>query len=83
MGASYLVTQGYGIVNDAFKEVIGDKLTGALDSTDIVSMGRALSDYDLLDGFYGAITNKIAKTITYVLNNGTNILFILNCFKEL
>lgn len=77
MGASYLVTQGYGIVNDAFKEVIGDKASGALDSTDIVTMGRALSDYDLLDAFYGALTNKIAKTITYVLNykaNGRQIL---------
>lgn len=75
--ASYLVTQGYSIVTDAYKELIADKKSGALASTDFVSMGKDIDDYDLYDGFYGKITNKIAKTVAYVLSykaDGRNII---------
>ena len=64
---SYLVTQGYAIVNDAYADTIGDGAIHSLDSTDIVSMGKNLSDFNLLDKFYGCLTNRIAKTIEYVL----------------
>lgn len=70
--ASYLVSQGYQLVNDAFSEVIGNSYdmtsNGALDSTDVVSMGKALTDFDLVDKFYGAIANRIAKTVCCALN---------------
>ena len=64
---SYLVTQGYGIVNNAFKDAIGVTNATAIDTSDWVSMGKQLSDFNLLDKFYGSLTNRIAKTIEYVL----------------
>ena len=66
MSASYLVTQGYQIVNDAYNDVMG-KTNGIndLETTDFVSMGKALDDFDLLDGWYGALTNRIIKTVVF------------------
>lgn len=70
MAESYLVSQGYGLVNDAFNATVGDmtSITGALDTTDVVSMGKALTDFDLVDKFYGELTNRIAKTVCVALN---------------
>lgn len=64
---SYLVKQGYAIVNNAYKDAIGEANANAIDTTDWVSMGKNLSDFNLLDKFYGSLTNRIAKTIEYVL----------------
>lgn len=75
--ASYLVSQGYAIVNDAYNETIGKNSSTVIDSTNIVDCGRNLAQLDLLDGFYGAITNKITKTVAYVLSymaDGRNII---------
>jgi len=66
--ASYLVSQGYELVNDAFAEVTGADTSNTLDTTDVVSMGKALTDFDLVDKFYGAIANRIAKTVCCALN---------------
>lgn len=64
--ASYLVAQIPSIVNDAYADVMG-KTTGTsdLDSTNLVSMGKALSSFDLLDKWYGALTNRIIKTVVF------------------
>lgn len=66
MSASYLVTQGYQIVNDAYNDVMG-KTNGLndLETTDFVSMGQALDDFDLLDKWYGALTNRIIRTVVF------------------
>lgn len=64
---SYLVSQGYQIVNYAYLDAIGQSNNNAIDTSDWVSMGKQLSDFNLLDKFYGALTNRIAKTIEYVL----------------
>lgn len=66
MSASYLVSQGYQIVNDAYADVMG-KTAGLsdLNTTDFVSMGKALDDFDLLDKWYGALTNRIVKTVIF------------------
>lgn len=75
--SSYLVSQGYAIVNDAYNETIGKNSTTVIDATNIVDCGRTLAQLDLLDGFYGKITNKIAKTVAYVLSykaDGRNII---------
>lgn len=65
---SYLVSQGYALVNDAFAEVTGADNIDILDTTDVVSMGKQLADFDLVDKFYGAIANRIAKTVCCALN---------------
>lgn len=71
MAESYLVSQGYGLVNDAFNATVGDiaNMSGeVMDTTDVVSMGKALTDFDLVDKFYGELTNRIAKTVCVALN---------------
>lgn len=76
---SYLVTQGYAIVNDAYADIVGQSASiNDLNSTDIVSMGKSLSDFNLLDKFYGCLTNRIAKTMNYVLRYTANTRNILN-----
>lgn len=68
--ASYLVEQGYALVNDAFNSAIGDlgNITGTIDTTDVVTMGKTLDNFDLVDKFYGELTNRIAKTVCCALN---------------
>lgn len=64
--ASYLVTQIPSIVNDAYEDVMG-KTNGTqnIETSDIVSMGKALSSFDLLDKWYGSLTNRIIKTVIW------------------
>ena len=63
---AYDVTQIYAIVNDAVEDALG-KNAGVtkLDTTDFVSLGKALSSMDLLDGWFGALAKRIAKTIYF------------------
>ena len=66
MGASYLVTQIPSVVNDAYEDVMGmTSGTQNIETTDIVSMGKALSSFDLLDKWYGSLTNRIVKTVIW------------------
>lgn len=62
-----LVKQISNIVNDSVKEALG-KVEGVttLDSSDIVSMGKALASHDLYDMFFKSLTNRIAKTVYFV-----------------
>lgn len=65
MAASYLVTQIPEIVTDAYKDIMGITSNSEIDTTDIVSMGKALSSFDLLDGWYGKLANRIIKTVVF------------------
>lgn len=66
MAKSFLVTQIPSIVNDAYEDIMGKNSSlSDIDTTDIVSMGKALSSFDLLDGWYGKLTNRIIKTIIF------------------
>lgn len=62
-----LVKQISNIVNDSVKDALG-KVEGVttLDSSDIVSMGKALASHDLYDMFFKSLTNRIAKTVYFV-----------------
>ena len=62
-----LVKQISNIVNDSVKDALGktEGLT-TLDSSDIVSMGKALASHDLYDMFFKSLTNRIAKTVYFV-----------------
>lgn len=59
-----LITQIKNLVNDAVEDALGVNATlNDLDTTDIVSMGKAISQYDAYEGFYGSLVNRIVKTI--------------------
>lgn len=61
---AYDVAQIYSIVNSAVSDALG-KNAGVtkLDTTDFVSLGKQLSSLDLLDGWFGALAKRIAKTV--------------------
>ena len=62
-----LITQIKNIVNDAVEDALGKNSTlSDLDSTDIVSLGKAISNYDAYEKFFGALANRIAKTVYFI-----------------
>jgi len=62
-----LITQIANIVNDAVADALGKNATlSTLDSTDIVSMGKAISQFDAYEGFFKSLTNRIVKTVYFV-----------------
>lgn len=64
--ADYLVKQIPTIVNDAYEDVMGETAgTQNIETTDVVSMGKSLSSFDLIDRWYGALTNRIIKTVLW------------------
>lgn len=64
---AYLVKQVYNIVNDAVADALGKNATATnLDSSDIVSLGKAISEFDAYEGFFSALANRIVRTIYFV-----------------
>lgn len=62
-----LVTQIPNIVNDAVKDALGKSASiTKLDSTDIVSMGKAIANAEAYEGFYKSLVNRIVKTVYFV-----------------
>lgn len=62
-----IVKQIYNLVNDAVADAIGKNANlTQLDTTDIVSLGKAISSYDAYEKFYGALVNRIVKTVYFV-----------------
>lgn len=65
--ADYIIKQKYAVVNDAIADALGENATiTTLNTSDLVSLGKQLSDMDLLDGFFGALANRIVKTVYFV-----------------
>lgn len=65
--ANYIIKQKYAVVNDAIADALGKNSTiTTLNTTDLVSLGKQLSDMDLIDGFFGALANRIVKTVYFV-----------------
>lgn len=64
---AYLEQQISNIVNDSVKDTLG-KVSGVtnVETTDFVSMGKAISTYNAYEGFFSALTNRIAKTVYFV-----------------
>ena len=62
-----MVKQIYSLVNDAVEDALG-KNSGVtkLETTDIVSMGKAISSYDAYETFFGSLVNRIAKTVYFI-----------------
>lgn len=64
---AYLTKQISNIVNDAVKDALGKNASiTQLDSSDIVSLGKAISSNDAYEGFYKSLVNRIARTLYFV-----------------
>lgn len=67
--ASYGVTNIPSIVTDAFNDAVGKTAAiTKIDSTNFVDCGRQLSDFDLLDGWYGSLAKRIIKVLFFAKN---------------
>lgn len=63
----YIVNQIPQIVNDAVNDALGKNTTlTELDSSSLVALGKSLEEHELLEGFFGALTNRIIKTVYFV-----------------
>ena len=64
---AYLVSQIKDIVNDAVADALGQNASSTqLDSSDIVSLGKAISAFDAYEGFFKSLTNRIVRTIYFI-----------------
>ena len=64
---AYMVKQIHNIVNDAVADALGKNATLTnLDSSDIVSLGKAISSFNAYEGFFKSLTNRIARTIYFI-----------------
>lgn len=63
----YDVTQISNIVNDSVKDALGKNYGVAkLDSSDIVSLGKAIANFNAYEGFYKSLLNRLVKTVYFV-----------------
>ena len=62
-----LIEQVKNLVNDSVKEALGKNasLTN-LDTSDIVSLGKAISEFDAYEYFYKSLVNRIVRTVYFV-----------------
>ena len=64
-----MIKQIANLLNDACKDALGTNATlTALDSSDVVSMGKAIANFDAYEAFYKSLVNRITKT-TYFLRS--------------
>ena len=62
-----LISQYSAVLNDAVKDALGTNATlSTLDSSDVVSLGKALANYDAYEGFYKSLANRIVKTLYFI-----------------
>lgn len=64
---AYLVSQIKNIVNDSVKDALGKNYAATkVESTDVVSLGKAIGSYDAYEGFFGSLVNRIVKTVYFI-----------------
>ena len=64
-----MIKQIANLLNDACRDALGVNATlTALDSSDVVSMGKAIANFDAYEAFYKSLVNRITKT-TYFLRS--------------
>ena len=62
-----LIEQVKNLVNDAVADALGKNASiTQLDSTDVVSMGKAISQFDAYEYFYKSLVNRIVRTVYFV-----------------
>lgn len=64
---AYDVKQISNIVNDSVKDALG-KIDGVtkLNSSDIVSLGKAIDNFNAYEGFFGSLVNRLVKTVYFI-----------------
>lgn len=64
---AYDVKQISNIVNDSVKDALG-KVDGVtkLNSSDIVSLGKAIANFNAYEGFFGSLVNRLVKTVYFI-----------------
>lgn len=73
-----IVNQIYSLVNDAVEDALGKNANlTEIDTTDLVSLGKAISNYDAYEDFYRSLVNRIAKTVYFVRTYKANDRHIL------
>ena len=64
---AYIAQQIKTLLNDVIEDLTGQSaLIQSIDTTDLVSMGKAISSMELLEGWYGKLINRLAKTVYFV-----------------
>ena len=62
-----LISQYSAVLNDAVRDALGTNAAlSTLDSSDVVSLGKALANYDAYEGFYKSLANRIVKTLYFI-----------------
>ena len=65
--AGYIARQISSILNDVIEDLTGQSGSQqTISTTDIVSMGKSISDLNLTEGFFGSLINRLAKTVYFV-----------------
>ena len=62
-----IVNQISTILNDVIEDMTGQSASiQTIDTTDIVSMGKSISNMDLMENFFGKLVNRLAKTVYFI-----------------
>ena len=75
-----LVNQIYSLVNDAVEDALGENSTlSDLDSTDLVSLGKAISSFDAYENFYVTVfqDGKEISLEEFILQNKDNFIHLV------
>ena len=64
---AYIVSQIKNIINDSVADALGKNYgVTQVDTTDVVSMGQAISQFNAYEGFFNSLVNRIVKTVYFV-----------------
>ena len=64
---AYNVSQITTLLNDIIEDMSGQSAAAqTLESTDLVSMGKAIANAGLTEGFFGSLCNRLAKTVYFI-----------------
>lgn len=64
---AYIAKQIKTLLNDVIEDLTGQSASiQGIDTSDLVSMGKAISSMNLLEGWYGKLINRLAKTVYFV-----------------
>ena len=64
---AYIAKQIKTLLNDVIEDLTGNSASiQGIDTTDLVSMGKAISSMELLEGWYGKLINRLAKTVYFI-----------------
>ena len=64
---SYIVSQIKNIINDSVADALGKNYSATkIETSDVVSLGKVIGQHNLYEGFFGALVNRIVKTVYFV-----------------